>query len=240
MSTQSPVLLITGATGGIGMATARRARGAGWRLVLVTRSSGVEDLVAELGGPQVAVAAVADVGDFEGLQRAVSMATEAFGGLDAAFVNAGITAGPRTYRPDASAELDGLDGWRDMVLTNVLGTALTVRAVCDALALRGGRLVITGSVLGRYAMSGSLYSATKYAVAGIAETVRLELSGTGVGVTLIEPGPVATGFASADTTTAPKPELSSDDVARAVLFALTQPPGVDINELLLRPHGATP
>lgn len=241
MSTQSPVLLITGATGGIGMATARRAREAGWRLVLVARSSRVENLAVELGGPKVVRAAVADVGDFEALRRAVTMATDSFGGLDAAFVNAGITTGPCTYRPGAPAEsADVVDGWRDMVLTNVLGTALTVRTVAEALVLSRGRLVITGSVLGRYAMSSSFYSATKHAVAGIAETVRLELSGTGVGVILVQPGPVATGFAGAATGSQLSPALSSDDVARAVLFALTQPPGVDVNELVLRPHGATP
>lgn len=240
MNAQSRVLLITGATGGIGVATARLAREAGWRMLLLARSSRVEDLAADLGGPQVARAAVADVGDFTGLQNAVSIASEAFGGLDAAFVNAGITAGPRSYRPGTPQEPGELDGWRDMVLTNVLGTALTVRAVSDALVLRRGRLVITGSLLGRYAMSGSLYSATKYAVAGITGTVRKELLGTGVGVTLIEPGPVTTGFAGADPALSTKPELSSDDVARAVLFALTQPPGVEVNELLLRPHGATP
>lgn len=240
MSAPGPVLLITGATGGIGTATARGAREAGWRLVLLARSPEVEDLAGELGGPQVARAAVADVGDYDGLRRAVRLATDSFGGLDAAFANAGIATGPRTYRPSNPAGSGDLDGWRDTVLTNVLGTALTVRAVAEALVLSRGRLVITGSVLGRYAMSSSLYSATKFAVAGMAETVRLELAGTGVGVTLVQPGPVATGFAGADPGTHLNPALSSDDVARAVLFALTQPPGVDVNELLLRPHGATP
>ena len=172
------------------------------------------------------------------LQRAVDVALDAFGSLDAAFVNAGMTAGPRQYRPSGESEVT--DGWRDMVLTNVLGTALTVRAVSDALVASRGRLVITGSVLGRYAMSSSLYSATKFAVTGIAETARLELLGTGVGVTLVAPGPVATSFAGSSAMSSSAPALAPDDVARAVLFVLHQPDGVDINEVLIRPHGATP
>jgi NADP-dependent 3-hydroxy acid dehydrogenase YdfG len=242
MSADTPVLLITGASGGIGLATARLARAEGWRLLLVARSPRVSELVTELGGLNDVRAVVCDVTDLAGLQRAVDEATEAFGGLDAAFVNAGITAGPRRYRPDlaeASSD-DAVAGWRDMVLTNVLGVALTVRAVTNALVASQGRIVITGSVLGRYAMSSSFYSATKHAVAGIAETARLELVGTGVSVTLLEPGPVATAFAGGAPSSGTSPALEPDDVARAVLYALNQPPGVDVNELLLRPHGATP
>lgn len=241
MSGRPPVLLITGASGGIGLATARRARTEGWRLVLVARSPGLAGVVDDLGGPDVARAVVTDVTDPTGLRRAVAEAEAAFGGLDAAFVNAGISAGPRSYRPQApdATSQDSLDGWRDMVLTNVLGVAVTVRAVVEALVASQGRIVITGSVLGRYAMGASLYSATKHAVAGIAETLRLELVGTGVGVTLVEPGPVATDFAGA-TAGAAGPALDREDVARVVLYALSQPRGVEINELLLRPHGATP
>ena len=100
--------------------------------------------------------------------------------------------------------------------------------------------MITGSVLGRYAMSSSFYSATKYAVAGIADPVRLELLGTGVGVTLVEPGPVATTFSGTAGPAGDVPEVAAVDVARAVLFALSQSSGVEVNELLIRPHGATP
>lgn len=239
--TTSPVLLITGAGGGIGLATARRARAAGWRVVLVARSD-LADLAADLGGPAAARAVVADVGDLTALRSAVHEAVTAFGALDAVFANAGLSAGPTSYRGEGSGLVDDPDvaGWRDMVLTNVLGVALTVRATADALVDSGGRLVVTGSVLGRYAMASSLYSATKFAVAGIAETVRLELAGTGVGVTLIEPGPVATGFAAGAARAGGVAALDGDDVARAVMFALSQPSGVEINELLLRPHGATP
>lgn len=238
MTRSDPVLLITGATGGIGAATARAARAAGWRLVLLARSEVVGALAAELGGDSVARGVVGDVTDPSVLQRAVQVAQDVFDGLDAAFVNAGMTGGPRQYRPSAESEIT--DGWRDMVLTNVLGTALTVRAVSDALIASRGRLVITGSVLGRYAMGSSFYSATKFAVTGIAETARLELLATGVGVTLLAPGPVATSFAGISAMSSSAPTLAPADVARAVMFTLNQPEGVDINEILIRPHGATP
>ncbi|WP_440305333.1 SDR family oxidoreductase [Jatrophihabitans sp.] len=238
MTRPAPALLITGATGGIGAATARAARAAGWRLVLLARSAAVEALAGELGGDTVARAVVGDVTDPAVLERAVTIAVDDFEGLDAAFANAGMTAGPRQYRPGAAEA--SVDGWRDMVLTNVLGVALTVRAAAEALIASRGRLVITGSVLGRYAMASSFYSATKHAVAGIAETARLELLGTGVGVTLIAPGPVATTFTGASATANGGATLTSEDVARTVLFALDQPVGVEINEILFRPHGATP
>jgi len=234
----SPVLLITGASGGIGAATAHAAHAAGWRLVLVARSSRLADLADELGGPATARAVAADVTEPEDLERAVGVALDGFGRLDAAFVNAGVNAGPRRYRPSVGGE--SVEGWRDMVLVNVFGAALTVRAVSDALVASRGRLVLTGSVLGRYALRSSFYSATKHALVGVAETARLELVGTGVGVTLLNPGPVETGFGGGGPSSSGGPALSSADVARAVLFALSQPPGVDINEILLRPHGATP
>ena len=233
-------LLITGATGGIGLATVHAAHTAGWQLILVARSAQVQALADsfENGAPVLAIQA--DTNDFAAMQRGVEAGLDRFGSLDAAFVNAGISAGPRSYLP-AGDETDSIDGWREMVLTNVLGTALTVRAVAPALCNSRGRLVITGSVLGRYAMGGSLYSATKFAVAGIAETARLELLGSGVGVTLLQPGPVATSFAGAEpTTTAEQPALTPEDVSLAVMYVLDQAPGVEINELLLRPHGATP
>lgn len=238
MTAASRVLLVTGASGGIGAATARAARGAGWRIVLVGRSGRLGGLVGELGGPSAARAVAADVTRPDELQRAVDVALEAFGALDAAFVNAGVNRGPRQYRPTAEGE--PVEGWRDMVLTNVLGAALTVRAVSEALIASGGRIVLTGSVLGRYTMRSSFYSATKHALVGIAESARLELVDSGVGVTLVNPGPVATGLGGGGPAAPGAPVLASTDVARAVLFALSQPPGVDVDEILVRPQGATP
>jgi NADP-dependent 3-hydroxy acid dehydrogenase YdfG len=95
-----------------------------------------------------------------------------------------------------------------------------------------GHLLLTSSVAGRRALPGSLYSATKWAVTAMGEAARQELNETGVRVTLIEPGMVDTPFFSAG---AGEGALHAEDVARAVMFALDQPPHVDVNEVLIRP-----
>lgn len=148
-----------------------------------------------------------------------------FGSLDVAYANAGMPGSPGGF-----TGADPLQ-WRDMVLTNVYGAALTARASLEALKESQGHLLFTGSVAGRRANSGSMYSATKWAVTGMGDAVRQEMAGTGVRVTLIEPGMVDTPFF--DT---PKPDaLRPDDVARAVLYAVDQPAHVDVNEVLVRP-----
>jgi NADP-dependent 3-hydroxy acid dehydrogenase YdfG len=121
-----------------------------------------------------------------------------------------------------------------MVLTNVLGVAYTIRATLPHMRERtGGHYVLTSSVAGRRALPGSLYSSTKWAVTGMAESLRQELrqSESEVRVTVIEPGMVDTAFFSRR----PPDALDADDIARIVLFALDQPPRVDINEVLVRP-----
>ncbi len=220
------VLWITGASSGIGAETARHAAADGWRLVLAARSlDRLEALAEELGGPDRAVAVECDVTEWADQQAAVVTALEHFGRLDAAWANAGFGA-ERGFLA-ASVEL-----WRSMVLTNVYGAALTVRAALPALKESRGHLLLTGSVAGRRHVVGSLYSATKHAVHAMAESVRQELDGSGVRVTVIAPGMVDTPFFDAVPLEAP---LQSDDVARAVLFALSQPQHVDVNEVLVRP-----
>jgi NADP-dependent 3-hydroxy acid dehydrogenase YdfG len=120
-----------------------------------------------------------------------------------------------------------------MVLTNVYGAALTIRATLPALKEAKGHMVLTGSVAGRKALPGSLYSATKWAVTGMGESLRQEVNGTGVRVTVIEPGMVDTPFFDNPVTDAAP--LTADDVAEAVMFAVGRPPHVDVNEILVRP-----
>ena len=219
------VFLITGASSGIGAATARTAAEAGFRLVLAARSvDSLERLVSELGGAERALAVQCDVTEAEQQEALVARALEAFGQIDVAFANAGFGAA-RGFTAGSPEE------WRSMVLTNVYGAALTIRATMPALKESRGHLLLTGSVAGRRALPGSLYSATKWAVTAMGESARQELNGTGVRVTLIEPGMVDTPFFENRPTNA----LVAEDVARAVMFAVSQPPHVDINEILVRP-----
>jgi NADP-dependent 3-hydroxy acid dehydrogenase YdfG len=222
---QQPVFLITGASSGIGEATARHAAAAGYRLVLAARREDVlGGLADDLGGPDRAIAVRCDVTEWADQQRLARAALDAFGRIDVVFANAGFGA-PRGF------EKSDPDHWRAMVLTNVLGPALTIRATLPALRESRGHILITGSVAGRRALPGSLYSATKWAVTAMGEAARQELDGTGIRVTLIEPGSVDTPFFDEP----PAGALESDDIARAVMYAVGQPPHVDVNEILVRP-----
>ena len=158
-------------------------------------------------------------------------ALERFGRIDAVFANAGFGA-TRGFLEESP------EHWRSMVLTNVYGAALTIRATLPHLLERGdGHFLITSSIAGRRALPGSLYSATKWAATAIGEALRAELrqmhenhgdqgdpdrAGDGRHAVLRQP-PRRSG------------RCSDDDIARAVMYALEQPPGVDVNEILIRP-----
>jgi NADP-dependent 3-hydroxy acid dehydrogenase YdfG len=219
------VLLITGASSGIGAATARQAAGEGFRLVLAARSTEkLESLAEELGGPERALAVRCDVTEWNEQQRMVERALDAFGQIDVVFANAGF-GGPRGFLNDTP------EHWREMVLTNVYGAALTLRATIPSLSASRGHLLITSSVAGRRVLPGSMYSCTKHAVTAMGEAARQDLHGTGVRVTLIEPGMTDTPFFENRPTDA----LQDEDIARAVLYAISQPSHVDVSEILVRP-----
>jgi NADP-dependent 3-hydroxy acid dehydrogenase YdfG len=224
-----PVLLITGASSGIGAATARAA--AGYRLVLAARRlEKLEALAEELGGEERALAVRCDVTEWDQVEAMTATALERFGRIDAVFANAGFGAS-RGFLEES------VEHWRSMVLTNVYGAALTIRATLPHLLERGdGHFVITSSVAGRRALPGSLYSATKWAATAIGEALRAELrqihDNTAIRVTLIEPGMTDTDFFD------DRPgewALQDTDIAKAVMYALEQRPGVDVNEILIRP-----
>jgi NADP-dependent 3-hydroxy acid dehydrogenase YdfG len=216
------VFLITGASTGIGAATARHAAEAGYRVVLAARSiDKLEALADETGG----IAVRCDVAEWEDQQALVQRALDEYGRIDVAFANAGF-GGARGFDKGTPEE------WKEMVLTNVLGVAYTIRAAMQPLKDSRGHLLLTSSVAGRRALPGSLYSVSKHAVTAMGEAARLDFNDTGVRVTLIEPGMVDTPFFD----NPPKIEaLQADDIARAVLYAVSQPPHVDVNEILIRP-----
>jgi NADP-dependent 3-hydroxy acid dehydrogenase YdfG len=228
--TEKPVLLITGASSGIGAATARLAADR-YRLVLAARRrEALDDLAAELGGAEAALAVECDVTKWDQVEALAKRTLDEYGRLDAVFANAGFGAS-RGFLEESP------EHWESMVLTNVLGPALTIRATLPHLLERGeGHYLITSSVAGRRALPGSLYSATKFAATAIGEALRQELrqmsENDRIKVTLIEPGITDTEFFD------DKPAewaLRDEDIAREVLHALTAPPGVEINEILIRP-----
>jgi NADP-dependent 3-hydroxy acid dehydrogenase YdfG len=219
------VLVITGASSGIGAATARHAAAAGWRVVLAARSlQRLNELASELGGDDRALAVACDVTDWEAQQALAAAALSSFGQIDAVFANAGF-GGPRGFLKDTP------EHWKEMVLTNVYGAALTLRATIPALRESRGHLLLTSSVAGRRVLPGSMYSCTKHAVTAMGEAARQDLNGSGIRVTLIEPGMVDTPFFE----NRPADALQDEDIARAVIYAISQPAHVDVNEILIRP-----
>jgi NADP-dependent 3-hydroxy acid dehydrogenase YdfG len=227
---EKPVLLITGASSGIGAATTRLAADR-YRLVLAARRrAALDDLAAEVGGDGAALAVECDVTRWDQVEALAARALAEFGRIDAVFANAGFGA-TRGFLEESP------EHWESMVLTNVLGPALTIRATLPHMLERGdGHFLITSSVAGRRALPGSLYSATKFAATTIGEALRQELrqmhENQQIKVTLIEPGITDTEFFDE------KPAdwaLRDEDIAREVLHALTAPPGVEINEILIRP-----
>ncbi|MET0305578.1 MAG: SDR family oxidoreductase [Solirubrobacterales bacterium] len=227
-----PVMLITGASSGIGAATARAVVGT-HRLVLAARRvEPLEELVGELGGEERAIAVGCDVTEWDQVEAMAATALETFGRIDVVFANAGFGA-TRGFLEESP------EHWRSMVLTNVYGVALTIRATLPHLLERGdGHFVVTSSIAGRQALPGSLYSATKWAATAIGESLLGELrqmhENHAIKVTLIEPGMVDTPFFD---NRPGKWALQDDDIARAVIYALEQPGNVDVSEILIRPTG---
>lgn len=225
------VFLITGASRGIGAAVARMAAKAGYRLALAARGTdALAPLAESLGGPDRVLTAACDVTDWAQVRDLVDRVTGTFGRLDVALANAGISLttsflGTRGEDPDR---------WREMVLTNVYGPALTARAVLPALVETRGHLLLIGSVAGRHTRAGNLYAATKWSVTGLAGAIRTEVVDTGVRTTVIQPGLVDTDMVDPART---EPKLHADDVARAVMYAVAQPDSVNVNEIIVRPTG---
>lgn len=225
-------MLITGASSGIGAATARAAAG-NYRLVLAARrQKELEALAAELGGEERALVALCDVTEWDQVEALRDAALERFGRIDVVFANAGFGAS-RGFTEET------VEHWRSMVLTNVFGVALTIRATLPHLLERGdGHFLVTSSIAGRRVLPGSLYSATKWAATAIGEALRAELrtmhDNSAIKVTLIEPGMTDTNFFEN------RPgewALQDTDIAKAVMYALEQGPNVDVNEILVRPTG---
>jgi NADP-dependent 3-hydroxy acid dehydrogenase YdfG len=165
------------------------------------------------------------VTDWDDQQAFVAAGLERFGGLDAMFANAGFGA-KRGFLEES------VEFWKAMIDTNVYGCALTIRAALPHFRERGaGHFVLTSSVAGRVNLPGSLYSATKHAVTAMGHSLRAEVADSGIRVTLIEPGMVDTPFFDNRPTGA----LEADDIAGAVMWALSQPERVEVNEILVRP-----
>ncbi|WP_405592542.1 SDR family oxidoreductase [Streptomyces sp. NBC_01092] len=229
--TDSPVALITGGGSGIGAAVARQLLDAGHRVTVTGRGEArLRAFAEQLGEPEGLLTVVGNAAEYADVQAAVDATLKAFGRLDTVVANAGFAT------HDSVAEGDP-EGWKEMVLTNVLGPALLIRASIDALKETRGRIVLVGSVAGFVPGPGNIYGATKWAVTGLAENTRRQVTDWGVGVTHIAPGRVETPFWDSYGSLPPGHLLTADQIADSVVWAVRQPDGVDVNTVVVRPIG---
>lgn len=217
-------LLITGASSGIGAATARAAVAEGWNVALVARSvAKLEALADELGEASIVVPG--DVADFAAMEAAVARTVGRFGALHAAFANAGLGIDrPGTEGGDPQE-------WRRVVDANVMGVLHTAKAALPELRKTSGHLLLTGSAAGRRHIRGSIYGATKWFVHGYGGNMSEEMREWGGRCTVISPGMVDTPFFDE----AKPDKLQPQDVAAAVMFALNQNPRAEVREIHIMP-----
>ncbi len=237
MTLAGRVAVVTGASSGIGGATARLLAKEGCNVVLAARR---EDrliaLAAELG--EGTLVAPTDVSDPAACAALVARTLERFGSLDILINNAGLGL----Y--GSIAEGDPED-WRKMFDVNVLGVLYTTRAAVRQMLRQGaGDVLFVSSLAGRRVprADGTVYAATKHAVNAIAEGLRMDVHEKGIRVLNVEPGLVRTEFPESSHPSAQEyyaekeyTPLEAKDVARAVVYALLQPPRVSVNEILVRP-----
>jgi NADP-dependent 3-hydroxy acid dehydrogenase YdfG len=229
--------VVTGASSGIGEATAQALSREGCNVVLAARREDrLNDLAAELG--EGALAAPTDVTDPAACAALVARTVERFGSLEILVNNAGLGL----Y--GSVAEGDPED-WRMMFDVNVLGVLYTTRAAVRQMLRQGaGDVVFVSSLAGRRVprADGTVYAATKHAVNAVAEGLRMDVHEKGIRVINVEPGLVRTEFPESSYPSAEEyyaekeySPLEAEDVAAAVVYALNQPPRVSVNEILVRP-----
>jgi len=221
----SKVLLITGASSGIGEATARKAAKEGLKLILTARRKEKLDALVEEFGSDNAIGVAADAGNFDELEQAVKQGVDKFGQLDAVFANAG------TGVSTAGTEEGDAQEWKQMVDVNINGLLYTAKLTLPHLRKTTGHFLMTGSAAGRITLKGSVYGATKWFVHGFAQNLAEEMKEWNGRCTTIAPGMVNTPFFDE-----PKPDkLDPDDVADAVLYAINANPRNCVREVFLMP-----
>jgi NADP-dependent 3-hydroxy acid dehydrogenase YdfG len=232
--------LVTGATAGIGAATSEALARAGYSVVLLgRRQQRLVELEKTLSQWGMVRTLVADVQNRSELEQQLSSLGPILGELNVVVNNAGLALGIEKFSEG------NISHWEQMIDTNIKGLLYITRILLPAMIERGqGHIVNIGSVAGRWVYpGGNVYNATKYAVRALSEGLRMDLLGTGLRVTNIEPGMVETEFSTvrlgdrvkADQVYAGMTPLSSQDIAEAVLWSLDRPAHVNIQEMVIFP-----
>ena len=239
------VTLVTGASSGIGAATARALAAAGASVALAARRADrLEALAAEIeDAGSTALSIPTDITNETDVDEMVGRTTEAFGGFDALVNSAGVMLPAPVERADP-------DDWRRMIEVNLLGTMNATRAALPALRADDGGHVVTVSSDAIQSPSAGFgaYAATKAGVVAFSDSLRSEIADDGVRVTVVEPGVTDTELpeqitdegmkADSETLVASMRALDGEDIAAAVQYALTQPAHVNVEQLIVRPTDA--
>ena len=217
-------LFITGASSGIGAATARAAAKAGWNVGLFARSEDkLKDLAREIGDQ--ALVLTGDATQYDDQEQAMSRLAQKFGQIDAVFANAGRGTSP------GGTEKGDPDDWKSMIDLNVMGALYTAHAAMPYLRKTTGQYVVTGSAAGRRHIKGSIYGATKFFIHGFAGNLADEMAEWGGRCMVVSPGMVDTAFFDE----AKPDKLKPEDVASAVMHALEAPSHAAVHEIHLMP-----
>ncbi len=236
--------MITGASSGFGAATARRLVKLGWRVIITgRRAERLQSLSDELGGPDVAHIAAFDIRDEAGLDTALAALPPAFRGIDLLVNNAGLALGT------SPAQKSDLGQWQQMIDTNVTGLARMTYKLLPVLIEHKGAIINIGSIAAHYPYpGGNVYGGTKAFVHQFSKNLRSELAGTGMRVTVIEPGLCETEFTLVRTSGNQQVHdnlykganpLQADDIAATIEWVATLPPHVNINVLEVMPISQT-
>ncbi|MEV5755024.1 SDR family NAD(P)-dependent oxidoreductase [Actinoallomurus sp. NPDC052308] len=232
------VVLVTGASSGIGEATALALSAEGARVAIGARRADRLEALARKAADEM-LALQLDVTDQESVRAAVAATVERFGALDVLVNNAGVMLNGPIVGADTTE-------WTRMIETNLLGSMYTVHAALPHLLQRKGTILQVSSTAGRIASAYSgVYAATKFGITAFSESLRQEVTAQGVRVVIIEPGFVATELtdhitdptmqAAAQNLAASMRTLRPEDIADAVVYAVGQPEHVAVNEILIRP-----
>ena len=222
---QKKVILITGASSGIGAATAHKLLEAGHQVVITARSTDKLDRIVQRWGQDNVLAVTADVRHAADINHVVVKAKEKFGRLDGVFANAG------TGVTTPGIEQGNLDEWQTMLDVNINGLLFTAKACLPSLKASQGHFILTSSVAGKVTLKGSVYGASKWFAYGFGQNLAAEMAEWQGRCTIICPGMVNTPFFDE----AKPDKLDANDVAEAVLFALSAHPRCDVREITLLP-----
>lgn len=241
MSVKDKVVVITGASSGIGAATAKRLAAGGAKLVLIARhEEALDKLKSEMPDTDILTFAT-DVTDYVGLQKAIDIAKSRFGRIDVLFNNAGIM-------PLSPLSEGRHDDWQKLVDVNIMGVLNGIAAVLPIMHKQGaGHILATSSTAGHKVFpTFAVYSGTKFAVRAIMDGLRQEEAANHIKSTVITPGTVTTNLyktipgkdaqaSEASLHGNPNRSLTADDVAQQVVRAIDTPANVSVSEVNVRP-----